>query len=73
MPNVPNMSEIWKLAQSPAGQQLLAMLQNTDQSALDNAAKQASTGNMEAAKNSLSALLSSPEVQALLKQMEGSL
>lgn len=73
MPNVPNMSDIWKLAQSPAGQQLLAMLQNANQGALQDAAKQASAGNMEEAKNALSPLLSSPEVQALLKQMEGSL
>lgn len=73
MPNVPNLSEIMKLAQSPAGQQLLAMLQNANQGALQDAAKQASAGNMEEAKNALSPLLSSPEVQALLKQMEGSL
>lgn len=73
MENMPNMSDIMKLAQSPAGQQLLAMLQNSNQDALENAAKQASTGNMEEAKNTLSSLLSSPEVQALLKQMEGSL
>lgn len=73
MPNVPNLSEIMKLAQSPAGQQLLAMLQNANQGVLQDAAKQASAGNMEEAKNALSPLLTSPEVQALLKQMEGSL
>lgn len=73
MPNVPNLSEIMKLAQSPAGQQLLSMLQNANQGALQDAAKQASAGNMEEVKNALSPLLSSPEIQALLKQMEGSL
>ncbi len=73
MENMPNMSDLMKLAQSPAGQQLLALLQSTDDGSLENAVNQATAGNMESAKNTLSALLSSPQAQALLKQMEGSL
>ncbi len=73
MENMPNMSDLMRLAQSPAGQQLLAMLQNSNSGALENAVKQASAGNMTEAKNALSSLLSSPEAQALLQQMEGSL
>lgn len=73
MENMPNMSDLMKLAQSPAGQQLLALLQSTDDGSLENAVNQATAGNMESAKNALSALLSSPQAQALLKQMEGSL
>lgn len=73
MDTMPNMSDLMKLAQSPAGKQLLAMLQNTNDGSLENAVKQASAGNMAEAKNALSSLLSSPQVQALLKQMEGSL
>lgn len=70
---MPNMSDLMKLAQSPAGQQLLALLQNADNGALEDAVTQASAGNMAGAKDALSALLSSPQAQALLKQMEGSL
>ncbi len=71
MENMPNMSDLMKLAQSPAGQQLLTMLQNSNDPALENAMSQASAGNMAEAKKALSSLLSSPQAQALLKQMEG--
>lgn len=73
MENMPNMSDLMKLAQSPAGQQLLAMLQNSNSGAVERAVQQASAGNLEEAKNTLSSMLSSPQFQALLKQMEGSL
>lgn len=73
MENMPNMSDLMKLAQSQAGQELLALLQNSDGGTLENAVSQASAGNMAEAKNTLSALLSSPQAQALLKQLEGSL
>lgn len=73
MENMPSMSDLMKLAQSPAGQQLLAMLHSSNDGALENAVSQASAGNMAEAKNTLSALLSSPQAQALLKQLEGSL
>lgn len=73
MENMPSMSDLMKLAQSPAGQQLLAMLRSSNDGALENAVSQASAGNMAEAKTTLSALLSSPQAQALLKQLEGSL
>lgn len=73
MENMPNISDLMKLAQSPAGQQLLSMLQNSGGEALDNAVQQASAGNLTEAKKILSALISDPKAQTLLKQMEGSL
>lgn len=73
MENMPNMSDLMKLASSPAGQQLLALVQSTNDGSLEDAVSQAAAGNMESAKNTLSALLSSPQAQALLKQMEGTL
>ena len=45
----------------------------TNDGSLEDAVSQAAAGNMESAKNTLSALLSSPQAQALLKQMEGTL
>lgn len=65
-----DMSDILRLAQSPAGQKLIALLQHTGGSELQNAVAQASAGDYEQVKQSLSSLLANPEAQALLKQLE---
>lgn len=67
----PDMSELLRLAQSPAGQQLITLLQRSGGSELQNAIAKASAGDYEQAKTAISSLLSSPEAQALLKQLEG--
>ena len=59
-------------AQSPAGQQLLALLQSTDSSALQKAMEQASGGDLAKARDILTPLLSSPEVRKLMQQFGGS-
>ncbi len=66
-----DMRRIMELARSPAGQQLMALLQQADQGKLRSAAGMASGGDLEGAKNQLAGLLESPQLQALLKQMEG--
>lgn len=63
--------DIMQIAQSPAGQQLIAMLQNADPSALRKAMAQASAGNYEQAKSSLTPLLESEQIKALLQKMGG--
>lgn len=70
MQSMPDMSYLWKLARSPAGQQLLALLQQNGGSELQSAVSQASAGNYDQARQTLSALLSNPEAQKLLKQLE---
>ena len=65
-----DMSEIFRLAQSPAGQQLVSLLQRTGGKELQNAVNNASSGNYEQAMQALSSLLANPEAQALLKQLE---
>lgn len=60
-----------RIAQSDAGQKLMTILQHSDGTQLQNAIQQASAGNFEQAKNTLSALMSSPEAQALLKELGG--
>lgn len=70
MQQSPDFAQLLKLAQSPAGQQLLAMLQRSGREDLQNAVAKASSGDYREAKRTLSALLSTPEAQALLKQME---
>ena len=70
MQQSPDFAQLLKLAQSPAGKQLLAMLQRSGGEDLQNDVAKASSGDYREAKRTLSALLSTPEAQALLKQME---
>ena len=64
-----SMDRVMQLAKSPAGQQLLAMLQQKDPQALQQAAMQASQGVYKTAGQTLSAVLSSPEAQKLMKEL----
>ena len=66
-----SMEDIKKLAQSPAGQQLLAMLQQGDQARLQQAVSQANSGNYAQAGETLRAMLSSPEARKLIKELGG--
>lgn len=64
-----SMQEALRLAKSPAGQQLLAMLRQADQGTLQQAMQQASAGDYDLAKTSLQDILSSPEAKALLQEL----
>lgn len=58
-------------AASPAGQQLIRMLQQKSGADFSKAQSYAAAGNMEGAKSELSSLLNDPKVMALLKQFGG--
>ena len=62
-------SEAMRLARTPAGQQLLAMLQKNDSGQMQKAMMEANAGNYQSAANSIQSLLSSPEAQKLLKEL----
>ena len=64
-----SMQEALRLAKTPAGQQLLAMLQRADAEKIRQVMDQASAGDMDQAKKSISALLDTPEAKALLAQL----
>lgn len=64
-----SMEEIKRLAQSDAGRQLMAMLEGSH-GAADAVRSSVQSGDMEQAKNALSAFLSDPKAQALLRQLE---
>lgn len=66
-----SMQEALRLYQSPAGQQLLALLRDSDANTLNTAANQASSGNLEQAMQTLSSLLASPEAKDLMRQLGG--
>lgn len=70
MQQIPDMAALLKLARSPAGQQLLSLLQRSGGEQLQNAVNMASSGDYTLAKQTLSALLDTPEARSLLKQLE---
>lgn len=63
-------AQLLRLAQSPEGQQLLKLLQQSGGDSLKTAAAAASAGDFQQAKNLLSSLLSTPEAEKLIKQLE---
>lgn len=67
-----SMQDAMRLAQTPAGQQLLSILQQQNSPELKNAMNSAAAGDYAGAREALSSLLDSPEIAALLKQLGGS-
>ena len=66
-----SMEEIMRLAKSPAGQQLIAMLKQNDNTKLEQAVSHAKSGDYSQATQTLQTMLSSPEAQRLLKELGG--
>lgn len=66
-----SMEQAKQLMKSPAGQQLLQLLRQQDSGELQKAAELASSGNYQAAGQTLSTLLSSPEAQKLMQELGG--
>ena len=58
-----------KMANSEAGQQLLELLRSQNGDALNAAMTNAASGDYSKIKEDLSAMLSSPQVQALMEQL----
>ena len=67
-----SMQEAMRLAKTPAGQQLLALLQQADKRSVNQAMAKAAAGDYEQAKALLGPLLASEEARALLAQLGGS-
>lgn len=66
-----SIKEAQRLAQTPEGQRLMAMLRQSDSDRLQQAVAQASSGNYKEAGAILQSLLSSPEAQKLMQQLGG--
>ena len=64
-----SMEQLQKMAQSPAGQQLYAMLKEQNNDQLQNAMAHAASGDMQQAKNALSDILSDPKALVILKKL----
>jgi len=66
-----SMQDAMRFASSEAGKQLLSLLQQTRSDDLDQAMKQAATGDLTKTKEAMQGLLSDPRVRELLGQMGG--
>lgn len=71
MQNIPDMSEILRLAQTREGRNFLNMLQSADPAAVRNAAENAKKGNLDGAKAALAGMLNTPEGRALMDALGG--
>ena len=65
----PSTEQAKALAGSPAARELMALLRQKGGDELQNALSKAAQGDMEAAKQALSPLLSSPDVRQLLDKL----
>lgn len=65
-----SMEEAARLAQTPAGQRLLAILRGADPDQLQQITDQATSGNYEQANKILREMLSSPEARKILNTLE---
>lgn len=70
MQQMPDMNELIRLAQTSAGQQLIILLQKKGGNRLQEAIAKAAAGDYSGAKDILSEVLSTPDAQALLRELE---
>lgn len=69
-PNSNDLAALMRLAQSPAGQQLLSALQKSGGAELQRAMGKAAAGDYSQARKAISAFLATPEAKKLLKELE---
>ena len=65
-----SMQDAMRLANTPVGKELIATLRSTGGSDWEDVQQAVNNGDYESAKSSLSQILKSPKIQALLKEME---
>lgn len=68
-PNNFSMQEIMRLATSPAGQQLIAMMQQQGGSEFQKAMSKAAAGDYSQAKHAIETMIADPKAQQLLKEL----
>ena len=66
-----SIEDAMRIANSPTGQQLFALLKRTDTVKLNNAMDQAAAGNYDQVKDTISSLMENEDVKALLAQLGG--
>ena len=66
-----SMEEVMQLMRSPAGQQLMKLLQSSDDPALQKAKQLSASGNLEGAKEAVRHLAAGEEIKKILSQFGG--
>ena len=66
-----SIEDAMRIANSPTGQQLFALLKRTDTAKLNKAMDQAAAGNYDQVKDTISSLMENEDVKALLAQLGG--
>ena len=66
-----NLSELMRIANSPAGKELLSLVQKNKDEQFDEAMHQAQSGDFSQAQEIISKILSTPEAEALMKKIRG--
>lgn len=69
LPNGISMQEVLRLAASPAGQQLIALMQQKGGTKFEQAMQQAAAGDYTGAKRAMESFLTDPQAQRLLKEL----
>ena len=69
LPGSVPMQEIIRMASSPAGQKLIALMQQQGGAEFQRAMEQASSGDYMQAKRAIEMLLRDPQAQQLLKEL----
>lgn len=64
-----SMQDAMRLANSPAGKELLALLKESSDGTVEQARKQAEHGDFEQVKKTLAEVMKNPNVQKLLEEM----
>ena len=67
----PDTNQLLQILRSPAGQQLIQFLKANGGAAARDAAAQAASGDLSAARKSLDPLLEDPRFRSLLQQLGG--
>ena len=65
-----SLQEAMRLANSPAGQQLIAMLRRQNPEQMQQVMNQAASGKYDQAQSTIQSLLRDPQIQALLRQLQ---
>ena len=72
LPDTPmDMSQIMRMAQSPAGKKLIALLKSSDSDEMQRAMKRAADGDYSHAKQTIDKFPSTPAASALVEQLRG--
>lgn len=71
IPNTPmDMSQILRIARSPAGKKLIELMQQNKNNSLRKAMENASSGDYDQARALIERFLATPEANALMEQLK---